>query len=244
MNVGIMLNNKSKVLINGCSFSRGPDSWPYHLAKLNNYDIVNLAQAGAGNTYIQESTIQELSQRQYDLVIVMWSGLSRFDIKVENINYFSKTRCTSQYQKTRNDWKDKVIHPVNDQDYVDDNWVFGVGYINNDKELINTGLLDGIYKYLGSRQFEYHSLVKMISLQSFLKSQDIPYVFTFYNDYLALLSASPLYRLLDQRNMFTDKNIYTMAKKFGDLDETNHPMSTTHAQWAELLKEFINAKIT
>lgn len=237
-----MLNNKT-VLINGCSFSRGPESWPYHLQDLYNFNLVNLAQAGAGNTYIQESTVSELSKRSYDYVIVMWSGLSRIDYKVSSIELFDGSIYTSQYQKSRNDWPDKVIIPVNDQDYVGNNWIFGCGVLNNDKTLTDTKFFADIYKYVAYEQFAYHSLQKMISLQSFLKSQSIPYLFTFYQDYQQdLKQHTDLYKLLDQENMYYKENIYNIARDTKDLDETVHPKSASHKQWAEIIKKVIDAK--
>jgi hypothetical protein len=236
------LDNK-KVLVNGCSFSRGSDSWPYHLQKLFNFDLVNLAQSGAGNTYIHESTIEELSKRSYDYVIIMWSGLSRVDFKVEDPLTFWDSKYTSRYQKTRNDWSGKVIYPVNDQDYVDGSWAFGCGAINNEAVMTKSNLFNGIYTHIGEHQFAYHSLIKFISLQNFLKVQNIPYVFTFFNECQNDLQLhESLYRMLDQTNIYVEENIFTMANTLHDLDETNHPKSLTHSKWANLLKEFIDAK--
>ena len=237
-----MLNNKH-VLVNGCSFSRGPESWPYHLQEMYNFNLVNLAQAGAGNTYIHESTIEELSKRKYDYVIIMWSGLSRIDYKIENISLLKNSKYTSCYQKSRNDWPGKSISPVNDQDYVDDRWVFGCGVLNNEKVLVETEIFNSIYKHLGHKQFVYHSLQKMIALQSFLKTQDIPYLFTFYQDYVTDLQLEPyLYSLLDQLNIYNNKDIFRLAKEFNDIDKTHHPKTKTHQWWAKLIKEFIDAK--
>jgi hypothetical protein len=237
-----MLNNKN-ILVNGCSFSRGPNSWPYYLEESYNFNLVNLAQAGAGNSYIQESTVEELSKRKYDFVIIMWSGLSRIDYKVENINLFDQNKYTSRYQKTRNDWPGKIIFPINDQEYVDDSWVFGCGVVNNDTESIKNNLFTGIYKNLGYNQFIYHSLQKIIGLQSFLKSFDIPYLFTFYQDYQKdLQKEKELYGLLDQSNMYINENIWNIAKKLNDIDDTPHPGLTTHKEWANLIKRFIDAK--
>lgn len=237
-----MLNNKN-VLVNGCSFSRGPESWPYHLQNLYNFTLVNLAQAGAGNTYIHESTVSELAKRKYDSVIIMWSGLSRIDLKIENISLFTDSKYTSHYQKTRNDWKGKQIFPINDQDYVEDNWIFGVGEINREKALVERKIFNDLYRYIGINQFIYHSLQKMISLQSFLKLQNIPYLFTFYQDYAHDLQLVPeLYNLLDQTNIYNEQNIFDIANKYNDVDETSHPKTLTHSTWARLLKEFIDAK--
>jgi hypothetical protein len=71
------------VLANGCSFSRGPGSWPYALQSIYNFNLVNLAQSGAGNTYIFESTVLEISQRVYDLVLIMWSDPNRIDYRFD-----------------------------------------------------------------------------------------------------------------------------------------------------------------
>ena len=78
-----------KILVNGCSFSRGENSWPYQLQDLMNFDLVNLAQAACGNTYILESTISELSHRHYDFIIIMWSGVDRVDQRVDDIELFN-----------------------------------------------------------------------------------------------------------------------------------------------------------
>lgn len=147
-----------KILVNGCSFSRGPISWPYYLQELLNCELVNLAQSGAGNSYIHESTVSELVHREYDLVIIMWSGLSRLDFKVEQVAQFSKTPFTSDYQHRQNDWPGKVIIPVNDQDYVEKDWVFGCGILNNEQELVRSNFLNGLYRYIGVEQFTYHFL--------------------------------------------------------------------------------------
>lgn len=236
-----MENTMKKLLVNGCSFSRGPDSWPYYLSDLCNFDLVNLAQSGAGNTYIQESTIEELAQRNYDYVIVMWTGLARIDFKVHDITLFKDSAYTSGYQKTRNDWAEKNIHPVNDQDYVSDNWAFSCGHVNLEQAMTESSLFTGIYRHLHSKEFAYHALQKMIALQSFLKAQNINYLFTFYQDYVnELAQQEDLYKLLDQNNMFIEKNIYNIACSNNDTDQTNHPGKITHKQWAELLKLRIN----
>lgn len=230
------------MLVNGCSFSRGPKSWPYYLAEYLNVDLVNLAQSGAGNTYIQESTVDELSQRAYDYVVIMWTGLSRLDYRVSEISKFSQSSYTSKYQKTRNDWAEKNIVPVNDQDYVADNWVFGCGHINSETPVVESGLFDGVYKHLDYSQLVYHSLQKIIALQSFLKSTNNNYLFTFYQDYINDFQMHPtLYRLLDQQKMYIADNLYSIAKKHNDYADDNlHPGIKSHESWAKLIKNAIS----
>jgi hypothetical protein len=228
-------NTIKNLLVNGCSFSRGPVSWPYHLKCQN---IVNLAQAGAGNTYIHESTIAELAQRSYDFVVIMWTGIHRVDLKVSNIEYFAKSKYTSQYQHRQNDWPEKIITPVNDQDYVEKNWVFGCGHINNDLVLKQSKIFDGVYQHIGHLQFVESLLIKMVSMQNTLKKMKIPYLFTFYADYeTELKTNSNLYSLLDSTRIYNTQNIDVITKtnKWFDTDSA-HPGLLAHKTWANLIQ--------
>ena len=223
------------LLVNGCSFSRGPGSWPYYLKYQN---IVNLAQAGAGNTYIHETTMGELAQRSYDFVIVMWTGIHRVDLKVSNIEDFAESKYTSQYQHQQNDWLEKVVHPINDQDYVEKNWVFGCGHINNELALRRSKIFDGVYKHVGQLQFVDGLLIKMISLQNTLKQMQIPYLFTFYEDYDNDLKANKsLYSMLDQNQIYNKENIIRITKTNQWFDQDGiHPGVVAHCTWAQLVQ--------
>ena len=57
-----------KILVNGSSISRGPESWPYRLQEATGCDLLNLAQASCGYDYVFETTVTELAQESYDLV--------------------------------------------------------------------------------------------------------------------------------------------------------------------------------
>jgi hypothetical protein len=223
------------LLVNGCSFSRGPKSWPYCLKYKN---IVNLAQAGAGNTYIHETTVSELAQRSYDFVVVMWTGIHRVDYKVSNINKFSESKYTSQHQSQQNDWPEKTIYPVNDQDYVEKNWVFGCGHVNNELALKQSKMFDGVYKQVGYPEFIDSLLIKMISLQNTLKQMQIPYLFTFYEDYdHDLKTNTNLYSMLDQTRIYSKENINSIAKTNKWFDSDNiHPGPMAHQTWANLIQ--------
>jgi len=228
----------NNILINGCSFSRGSTAWPYHLQDVN---IVNLACAGAGNDYIFNSTIAELSQRPYDFVVIMWTQPSRIDVKVNDINQFSDSPYTSAYQSTRNDWKEKIVYPINDQDYVEKDWVYGCGFLNNDSSLLKTKLFDRHYFYQDDNQFSYLTLVKMIAMQNTLKQINIPYLFTYFMDYEAeLAKISNLYSMLDQSHIYNKQNIYTITKNNNWYDDDGlHPGIQAHQRWAELITPLI-----
>jgi len=226
------------LLVNGCSFSRGPTAWPYHI---DNVNVVNLACSGAGNDYIFNSTIAELSQRQYDFVAVMWTQLSRLDVKVDDISQFAESPYTSYYQSAKNDWPEKIIQSTNDQDYVEKDWVYGCGFLNSDPALLKTKLFDRHYFYQNDDQFNYLTLVKMIALQNTLKQMGIPYLFTYFKDYEARLAKiSNLYNLLDQLCIYNKQNIYTITKDNNWYDQDGlHPGITAHQAWAKLITPLI-----
>jgi hypothetical protein len=226
------------LLVNGCSFSRGPTAWPYHLSNVN---LVNLACSGAGNDYIFNSTIAELSQRRYDFVAIMWTQPSRIDVKVNDITQFSETCYTSHYQSTRNDWAEKVIDPINDQDYVEKDWVYGCGFLNSESALLKTKLFDRHYFYQDAAQFNYLTLIKMIAMQNTLKQMQIPYLFTYFRDYEADLATIPhLYQQLDQSRIYNQQNIYTITQTNNWYDKDGlHPGVEAHQRWAELITSFI-----
>ena len=234
-----------KTLINGCSFSRGPGSWPYCLKSVDQTQLINLSQAGAGNSYIHESTISELAFRQYDLVIIMWTGISRIDFKVGSIDYFKDSKYTSLYQHTRNDWPEKIVDPMNDQDFVDKEWVFGCGHINNEKHITDSKLFAGIYKHLEYKDFIFHFLIKVISLQNMLTEMKIPFVFSFYENYINDLQIFPeLCKLIKWNNVFLDQNINDIANTNQWLDVDGcHPGKSAHKLYAEYLDKFIEEKI-
>lgn len=231
-----MLKNK-RVLVNGCSFSRGQGSWPYHLLVQS---MVNLAQCGAGNTYIHCSTLSELAKRTYDMVLIMWSGFDRVDIQVDNIALFDHIQYTSLNQSKLNDWPEKVIEPVNDQDYVEKNWVFAAQY--NEEPLVRLKFCETNYKYQGYKEKLTQSLIHMISLQNTLKQLNIPYVYSYYIDYEKELSSHELYKFLDLSNVCNAQNLGSIAKSQGWLDNTRHPTAPAHAVWASVLTEFIENK--
>ena len=81
-----MLNNK-RVLTNGCSFTAWSEykNWPGHLP--NNWDVTNIASHAAGNQWICDSTIVKTINNDYDLVLIMWSGLTRIDTLVNEVTW-------------------------------------------------------------------------------------------------------------------------------------------------------------
>ena len=232
-----MLSNK-QVLVNGCSFSRGPISWPYHLQKKLNFNLVNLALSAAGNKYIHDSTIAELSCRNYDHVFIMWTGLQRNDVQVADISNFDQC-VTSAKQVLQNDWDDKQVWPVNDQDYVQRDWVF----IGLDNPYLASIKFAEYIKYRNKSNEVDQSLLYMITLQAVLKQRGIPYTFSFFTKYDVDLKQSPLYSMLDFDNICAADNIHSIAKTIKSYDiDGYHPGVEANQLWADKLIEFIDAK--
>lgn len=234
------------ILINGTSITRGKGQWPCFLQeKLDkSHSIINLAQAGAGNTYIHESTVSEISKRPYDLVLIQWAYFDRLDIRVNDIHNFRDTAYTSEFQAKQNDWPGKIIWPVNDQDYVEKNWVFGCGYINERKDDSVGKLFRDYYKHTGHVEFIQASLIKMISLQNTLKVMNIPYLFMRYRPMVRLARFKHLYDMIDWSNFYDGKLIHTIAKEMNAFDFTSHPFPSAQAAFAgELHQDLINRKL-
>ena len=229
-----------KLLVNGSSISRGPISWPYLVQKTLGCDMVNLSMAGSGNTYIHETTISELSQRSYDLVLIQWAPFTRFDFKVKDIGLFKDTIYTSDYQIKQNDWPEKVISPVNDQDYAEPDWIFGCGYGNGDKDPALVHAFEGFYQYAKPYEYMYHVLMKMISLQSYLKVNNIPYLFCFGRPFLYLEKHQHLTAQLDQKFIFSDQYVLDVAKEYDWFEEDGaHPNAEAYEFFARHLVEKI-----
>lgn len=244
----MLLGNKKdgrrfmKLLINGSSVARGPNTWPYLLQQRLKSNLVNLSQAGAGNHYICDTTIDELSKRSYDLVIVMWADFRRIDIKVKNIEYFDDTIYTSKFQKTMNDWPEKIVYPINDQDYVDNNWLFGCGYLNNEKGKL-AEFFDPIYTHTDIENQYYMAYMKIVALQSFLKSINQPYAFCGVRQFSKIGRFESIYNLLDFDRIINDLTPHDFANKFDSWDQDGlHPGILAHQLFTDHLEQFLQTK--
>jgi hypothetical protein len=226
-----------KILVNGGSISRGPGSWPYCIQKSLNADLVNLSQSGSGNTYIHESTISELAKRNYDLAIIQWTPFIRFDFKVRDIKKFDGTIFTSEHQHQQNDWPEKIVEPVNDQDFVERDWIFGCGVaVNYDQHPALNDAFGGFYRHSGPSEHMYHATMKLISLQSFLTVKKIPYLFVFGRQFKILDRYSHLRDLIDWDHMYTDHTILDLVEQRNSLDPDGlHPSAAVYQEFADLI---------
>jgi hypothetical protein len=229
-----------KILTNGCSFG----IWSDFLG--SDHNIKKLAYPAAGNKYISDSTLCELAVKNYDMVIVMWSGLSRCDEPVADINLFNDMPYKSK---------------AGTEDYI-----FSGGIIGSWKEYNLTRLMfEGKHKLQDYKQLYHSSLLEIIKLQSYLKANNIKYYFMSYVNYwdtpkdwrtpiedISLTNFLELDYLVRQIDFnpwifYQGKNGYfEYAVKNGLLSEDNwHPNHQAAQQWAEIIikriKEDVNS---
>ena len=233
-----------RILVNGCSFSRGPISWPYYLTGLtdkSSSNVVNLACAGAGNTYIHDTTMRILEKEKFDLVLIMWSGIHRIDQQIEltEINQI-ETTYSSKYQSSLNDWPEKIVDPFNDQTLVEKNWLFRCGVLNRETSSELNSLFKEAYSTMGDEEFVNQFIVKIIGLQNTLKQLAIPYAFSFYQDYVEQINHSTL---IDWDNCIINDNITNIAKRLNSYDEDGfHPGLEANKQWANCVVKHLTQK--
>lgn len=204
-----MKSRYKHLVVSGCSFTTNehvPDksdwNWPNILAKDTGMIIHNLATAGAGNRHIAQSIIVYLEKNKLPmdetLVIAMWSGVGRIDFTVSADlaprdtylwNYFYTPQCR--------------LHQG------------GHWWNIRNPSLIDKTLID-FSKHQDDYTMALDTWMAMISLESYLKSQNVKYFFTSFLHF-------------DSNRMYFDA-------AHVDLDQTLHAMGlqVDYSNWLKL----------
>jgi len=256
------------LVVNGCSFTQETDytkSWATFLNnKIKPNSYLNLAQAGAGNKFICDSTITLLETQNIDptntLIIVMWSGVGRKDLHI------SKT------------WFDYLKE---DYPFLCEEWIPTEEVIKYDKELVNNNvhsyylhsggltcwsehketkkIFNELYKTSDAQSDCIENLLFFIQLESYLKQNNYKFVFTNYynpwskdneltknNDYSIgyHCSGMPIYENFDFKHWwFIDDEKKCLGEFAIDLnhleDDGFHPDKTGHSKFADSLYSHI-----
>ena len=227
-----MSTNKS-LLVNGCSFTARSEnpSWADYL----NVPNKNIAQHGAGNKWICDSTITELLYKEYDMVLVMWSGLTRIDeiIDEETFNKF-------WYFKSKNNIG---IH-------------YGHCAIGDSLDTPMSDIAKPKITFSDLREMVFDSLLNMIKLQEFLKARDQKYRFMSFMNYwnesyiengltqpsVRGLELDSLVDKIDFKNwIFLNEGkdgIFELAREKNLYKEDGvHPSNEANKQWAKIVNE-------
>lgn len=245
------------ILVSGCSFtfchndggnwtgSYVPNHWPNHLDK--RFKVTNIGRFAARNQYIANGVISELSQKDYDHVLVMWSGLTRLDIltDVSDSTWLDILKEYHFYGVLKNT---KLAY------------VFSGGLNGSwrDADSLINKMFNNTYKMSSRPSLATNSLLEMIKLQNYLKHRNINYHFMSYVNYwndkenlingnFGLFQYPELQYLIKQIDfskwIFSDKQyngVYELALKNNDFyDDNFHPGLSADKAWAELINSYL-----
>ena len=93
-----------KILCAGDGFGKGHlwPMWPQLLKEvIDDCEVDNVSEVGAGNEYIMNATINSCLKKEYDIVIVQWTASDRLDIINENQNDLAKLILYDQVYRTK-----------------------------------------------------------------------------------------------------------------------------------------------
>jgi hypothetical protein len=231
------------ILLTGNCNSRGPGSWPYYLKDILDCNLVNLSLAGSGNAYIHETTISELAKRTYDLVLIMWGESTHTGVPVNDINKYSDSENTSLYQSSINDWPEKIVYPVNDQDYVPKNWIMNAGWRSGKTDSVAT-FFKQYHQAVTYEQILESDILRMISLQSYFKATNQPYLFLYGRPYTKFKRFEHLYQLIDWSQFYQADTLMQIASRNNNElmgDDNKYPNPAGHEVYAELLAQQIRS---
>jgi hypothetical protein len=214
-----------KILIVGSSVNIIPQSWTEFFKQYSGYEIVNLSLVGVGNSFIHQNIILEVSQRSYDLVLPIWNNYKWVDFRngYYEINPHYLHGNNSNKHFIRQDWMHYNTEITNPR-------------INElKKTLFET------HKHFHSESLLIETtLINIISTQSFLKANDIPYLHCFYRKFPMLKRFEKLNQLIDHSTVYPI-NLYNMARKNNWWDNS-HPNNMANQKFAKDLYDYINTK--
>lgn len=239
------------ILISGCSFTQWPDSpgglnicWPKYLT---GHNITNRAEAAAGNQYICDSVIREVSERTPDMVLVMWSGVTRLDYltSVEDSAWNALFDSYGFYRRI----------PGGKLGYIFSGGQLGTWFNNP----VAHKMFYEMYKVSSELSLATINLQEIVKLQNFLQNKQIPYKFMSYVNYwsqednispngdFGVLKYPELDYLIRQIDfnqwVFTNERkdgIYELAKELDSFQPDGfHPGDLANQRWAEFITSVI-----
>ena len=159
-----------KVLVNGCSHLAGTElhinpkvartlTWPNLINEWT--DVVNISAAASSNDSICRRTIAELNKNNYDFVCVQWTHFDRIELQIP----FHKEHGV------KHKW-----FCINSSNAVEKT------ELNSNPELMFDIARSIFLKQFDNTWFNNFNLAQIVTLQTYLKNQNIPYQFGFVLD--------------------------------------------------------------
>jgi hypothetical protein len=160
-----------KVLVNGCSHLAGTElnasakiaktlTWPNLISEWT--DVVNLSVAASSNDSICRRTIAELKKNNYDFVYVQWTHFDRIELQIP----FHKEHGV------KHEW-----FCINSSNAVEKN------ELNNNPDLMFEIARSIFLKQFNTAWFGNFNIAQIVTLQTYLINQKIPYQFGFVLDH-------------------------------------------------------------
>jgi hypothetical protein len=236
-----------KILISGCSFTKWPEypdgpntCWPRYIT---GHEITNIGEAAAGNQYICDSIIQETLQNKYDMVLVMWSGVSRLDY-LTDITDPDWNALFDSYGFFRRLSNNKL------------GWIFSGGQMGTwYKNPVAHTIFYEQYKVASPLSLAHINLSEIIKLQNYLNAKNIPYRFMSYVNYwndqknvspngdFGISEFPEIQHMIKEIDwtqwVFSNTErdgIYELAKDLNSfMPDGFHPGDEAHQRWAELI---------
>jgi hypothetical protein len=159
---------------------------------------------------------------------------------VDDISQFSDSCHTSYYQSAQNDWPEKIVVPINDQDYVQKDWIFSLGHLHGCKDSV-ANFFTEYHKISKQPQIISEEIIKIIGLQNTLKQQHIPYRFFWWQPYKKFSRFNHLYELIDWTNVYQETCLEAIAKNNNWFEvDGKHPNRMAHDYFSIRLLEHLN----
>lgn len=221
-----------KIVVSGTSIMMNNLSFVRIMQKRLGCEIMNLARVGCGNQYIHDSVIAEVTERPTDLVMVQWTVPNRVEFR-------------TQYDTGLFDWE---MYGGNSNEHLlqrDWMWPHTPDHTVPSPEtaVSKNAMFESRFKFTPGVYANHQTmLTQIISLQSVLKSYNIPYVFIFYRKLLQLKQFTQYYDRIDWSNVH-DQNLFRISKDRGWWnDDSYHPTASAYEYYADEMIKYLNTK--
>jgi hypothetical protein len=221
-------------------------TFPAVLTKKFDMDYISVAWPGNANNAVSRLVLEEcqklISQKQKFAVLIMWSFSTRFEFR---FNYDTGQRISPWHSIGLWDLASDITQITNS--FFNQNPSIEQHFAKHLKSAKNSGLSDfahTFYKHVGDSEYYelYSSLKEFVFMQNYLKSHNIPYIFTSAENTFYIhenyqrrkdVYLENLYDQVDWQKWFffpvTEQSLTQEPKGFFQwATENKYPMGTTH----------------
>jgi hypothetical protein len=252
------------IISGGCSFTLGNElsddtlkkglapsnkTWAKGLCNLVEGNYFCTANYGIGNSAIARRIFDYISKNKTDMVVVMWTFISRYDWAMPRSKYLEDTRWASITPWDTKEKQSEVFKTLANSETQQEQ------YKLRRDQLDSTGVkqfADALYRYAAN---EYHEIFlswkSIIWLQNILEKKNIKYFFTladntlFYNEMTPHNKMDPFMENLHKEINFT--NWFSFGERMMGFNQwaslndyprgTTHPLDEAHKDAVQLMKD-------